>query len=246
MSLHDASSASPRPASLMAKVLGSLAFAAIVLLGVLVLGRLASSDVMAMTLTTVFFAVLAGALFLRLRGRRELLVPLGATFLVVAGGAGVVLGAPLIFDDVVDEDVVRIAEPSDAATAAPEEDGASPDGSPAVSESPVDGPTEVASGQFAARSHPGSGTATLIDLGDDGTVLTLTEFETDNGPDLLVYLVPPDAPIDSVDGGVNLGRLKGNVGDQQYAVPDVGAGEQWRVVVWCRAFTVSFTEATLG
>jgi hypothetical protein len=72
-------------------------------------------------------------------------------------------------------------------------------------------------------------------------------FTTDNGPDLFVYLVPPDAADGTVDGFVDLGRLKGNQGDQQYDVPagvDVGPG--WRVVIWCRAFSVNFTEAALG
>ncbi|MGB3687342.1 MAG: DM13 domain-containing protein, partial [Ornithinimicrobium sp.] len=67
------------------------------------------------------------------------------------------------------------------------------------------------------------------------------------GPDLFVYLVPDTAGPGSVDGFVDVGSLKGNVGDQQYDVPDdVAVADGWRVVVWCRAFAVTFTEATLG
>ena len=221
------------------------------LAGILVLGRLASSDVMAMALTSVFFVALAGGLFVLVRRRRELLLPLGAVYVLVAGGAGVVLGLPLITDDVVDEDVVVVEQPAAPAaggSSQSDEDAPSSEGSESgeAGSSEATGPRQVASGEFEARDHPGEGTATLVDTGD-GTVLTLTDFATDNGPDLFVYLVPADAPAGSVEGSIDLGTLKGNVGDQQYDVPDdVDAGAGWRVVVWCRAFAVTFTEALLA
>jgi hypothetical protein len=220
----------------------------VMLAGILVLGRLASSDVMAMALTSVFFVLLAAGLFVLVRRRRELLLPLGAVYVLVAGGAGVVLGLPLITDDVVDEDVVVVEQPSvpltDEASGATGDSGDSAAGG--AGEAEAAGPRQVASGEFEARDHPGEGTATLVDTGD-GTVVTLTDFATDNGPDLFVYLVPADAPAGSVEGFVDLGTLKGNVGDQQYDVPDdVDAGAGWRVLVWCRAFAVTFTEALLA
>ena len=62
-----------------------------------------------------------------------------------------------------------------------------------------------------------------------------------------MYLVPADSPAGSDKGAVDLGALKGNKGNQQYAIPAGTDLEQdWRVVVWCRAFTVSFTEAPLA
>ena len=248
------------------RLLAAAALVATMLAGILVLGRLASDDLMAMALTTVFFVVLAAALGWLVWRRRELMLPLGVTYVVVAGGAGVLLGLPLITDDVVGEDVIRVeagasgvssansanSDEQDSGQAAGSETGsAGEDGTGPADSEPTDaepaGPTEVASGQFESRVHPGEGTATLIDTADGSTVLTLTDFATDNGPDLLVYLVPADAPEGSVDGFVDLGRLKGNIGDQQYEVPaDVDAGEGWRVVVWCRAFAVTFTEATLA
>jgi len=49
-----------------------------------------------------------------------------------------------------------------------------------------------------------------------------------------------------VDGAVDLGALRGNRGDQEYALPaDVDPAGIGRVVIWCRAFTVAFGEATL-
>lgn len=234
-----------------ALVLPALALVAVMLGGVFGLGNLASDQVQAMILTTLFLGVV-GLVLLRLTWRRwRAFVTLGVVYAVVAGATGVVLGLPLLRDSVVDEDVIQAAPaagdeepaeeaPADADAAQPDEPADEPPAGAA------DAPVAVAAGAFESRVHPGEGTATLVDVGDGSRVLTLTDFATDGGPDLFVYLVPADAPAGTVDGFVDLGRLKGNVGDQQYDVPaDVPAGEGWRVVVWCRAFTVNFTEATL-
>lgn len=231
---------------------GALLLVMVMLGGILVFGRLASSDVVAMIFTAIFFVAVAvgvGVLVLR---RRSWLLPLGLSYLLVAGGAGVVLGQPLITDDVVNEEVIRVAAPaerSEATSPAPEatqapEPEAAEEPEPAVEE---EGPRAIAQGSFVDVDHPGSGEATVVDIGDGSTVLTLTDFETDNGPDLFVYLVPQTAGADNVDGFVDLGSLKGNLGNQQYDIPDdVAVAGGWRVVVWCRAFSVSFTEATLS
>ncbi len=214
---------------MIAKVAAALTVVVVMLLGIVGLGRLASSDVQAMVMTTFFFLLVAVAIGVLVWRRRDFAVALITPFLLIAGVAGVWLGLPLVTDRSVNEEVVAAASP------------AAPDSS-----SPA-GPALVASGQFEAASHPGTGTASLIALEDGAGVVTFTDFETDNGPDLLVYLVPADAPAGSADGAVSLGGLKGNKGDQQYDVPpgtDLDA--DWRVVVWCRAFAVSFTEAPLS
>ena len=72
-------------------------------------------------------------------------------------------------------------------------------------------------------------------------------FETDPGPDLRVYLAEGD-PATGAELGefVDLGALKGNVGDQQYAIgADVDLTRFTSVVIWCRAFEVGFTSATV-
>ncbi len=107
-------------------------------------------------------------------------------------------------------------------------------------------------GSFVDRSHPGSGLAKVLNDGTEQRFLRFEEFETDNGPDLFVYLTRADAAADAgafgVDGDfVNLGRLKGNVGEQNYEIPvDVDLGEFDTVVVWCDRFSVAFTAADLG
>lgn len=107
-------------------------------------------------------------------------------------------------------------------------------------------------GQFVDRSHPGSGDVQVLTDGTDQRFVRFTDFETDNGPDLFVYLTTAKADADAsafgADGEfVNLGRLKGNVGDQNYEVPaDVDLDRFSTVVVWCDRFSVAFTAADLA
>jgi hypothetical protein len=76
-------------------------------------------------------------------------------------------------------------------------------------------------------------------------VLTLTDFDVDNGPDLRLYLVAgPARSEDEVDDYVDLGALKGNRGDQQYELPaGLDLDRYATAVVWCRAFSVLFARA---
>src|SRR5688572_22411159 len=85
-----------------------------------------------------------------------------------------------------------------------------------VNETVAVGPAML-SGSFVSGAHETRGTARIVSAGD-GSVLTLTDFRTDAGPDLFVYAVPSGA-TDSVEGGVRLGGLKGNIGNQQYELP---------------------------
>ena len=57
--------------------------------------------------------------------------------------------------------------------------------------------------------------AKVIDLADGRTFLRLENLKATNGPDLYVYL---SADKDASDI-VNLGRLKGNIGNQNYEIP---------------------------
>ena len=75
-------------------------------------------------------------------------------------------------------------------------------------------------------------------------------FKTSNGPDVHVYLVAaPDAKDDATVkkvGFVDLGSMKGNVGDQNYDVPGgVDFGKYQAVTIWCARFNVNFATAPL-
>ncbi|HSM71434.1 MAG TPA: DM13 domain-containing protein [Anaerolineales bacterium] len=109
----------------------------------------------------------------------------------------------------------------------------------------------LAQGSFYDIAHIGAGQALVYQLADGSRILRLQDFEVDNGPDLHVYLVPIDPVPDSVGveipGSVDLGELKGNIGDQNYDIPDdVDLSQFQSVVIWCQPFRVPFTAAALG
>jgi hypothetical protein len=144
-------------------------------------------------------------------------------------------------DDEVDEDVAVASAPA----AAGERGRALSGGRPAARESRPPGPVELASGSFSGEDgHAGSGTATVVEEPDGDRQLTFTEFDVDPGAAVEVYLTPGTG---DVSDRVELGGLKGNVGDQQYAVP---AGTDLRrydsVVLWCTPFTVRIATAELN
>lgn len=108
----------------------------------------------------------------------------------------------------------------------------------------------LATGRFHSVAHETRGTATIQDVGGGRRVLRLTDFATSNGPDVRVYLVAaPDAADNATvtkAGFVELGKLKGNEGDQNYDVPeDLDLTHYRAVTIWCRRFSVNFATAPL-
>ena len=135
-------------------------------------------------------------------------------------------------------------------TAGEPADGAA-DGEPAAPPTPP-GPTTLSSAEFVSAAHPTSGTAVVLELDDGSRYVRFEGLDTDNGPDLQVYLstTPVGASDDEIDadpGIVDLGGLKGNIGDQNYELaPDVDLGSIRSVVIWCERFTVSFGAAEIA
>lgn len=112
-------------------------------------------------------------------------------------------------------------------------------------------PVALEEGRFRGVAHEATGKATIYRLPDGRRVLRLTEFMTSNGPDTRLYLVAaPDAADNATvtaAGFVDLGPVKGNIGDQNYDVPTDLDLERYRAVtVWCRRFSVNFATAPLG
>jgi hypothetical protein len=111
--------------------------------------------------------------------------------------------------------------------------------------------TTLAQGEFISLEHDSRGSALLIEAANGERFLRFEDFETSNGPDLLVYL-SSKTPSGTNDWHgydqdfVDLGPLKGNVGNQNYAIPaDVDLDRYSTAVVWCRRFEVGFAAATL-
>jgi len=108
----------------------------------------------------------------------------------------------------------------------------------------------VLTGSFHDGAHKGAGAATIHQLAEDKRVLRLTNFETSNGPDVHVYLVAAEDATDNEtvtrSGFIDLGSLKGNIGDQNYDVPaGTDLGKYRAVTIWCRRFSVNFATAPL-
>jgi hypothetical protein len=71
-----------------------------------------------------------------------------------------------------------------------------------------------------------------------------------NGPDLKVWLVKSGDIKSSADvkdsHWLELGALKGNIGDQNYVIPaDASIADYKSVVIWCKQFGVLFAAADL-
>ena len=111
-------------------------------------------------------------------------------------------------------------------------------------------PARLRSGSFQGLAHETSGSASVYQLPDGRRVLRLEELNTSNGPDLRVYLVEgDDASNDAAikEGRfVDLGALKGNIGNQNYELPpDLDLDRYRSVSIWCKRFAVNFAAAPL-
>ncbi|MDK9496020.1 DM13 domain-containing protein [Streptomyces katrae] len=109
----------------------------------------------------------------------------------------------------------------------------------------------VVNGAFVSHEHDTSGSAEIQQLADGKANLRLTNLRTSDGPAVHVWL--SDQPVKAGDGGnlddgkhIDLGSLKGNEGNQNYAIPVGTDLKQFSTVtIWCERFSVSFGAAEL-
>jgi hypothetical protein len=106
----------------------------------------------------------------------------------------------------------------------------------------------LSSGDFASYAHETTGTAKIVKV-NDKNFIQLSNFKTSNGPDVHLYLVNgEDSSQDSVkkNGFIDLGTLKGNIGDQNYELPANADLNKYKAVsIWCARFAVAFGGASL-
>lgn len=99
----------------------------------------------------------------------------------------------------------------------------------------------VRSGTIMGVNHTVSGTATLYELNGEYT-LVLDPFQSQNGPDLKVYL-SKDVGASSF---LRLGNLKSTTGKQSYTIPASAMITDYPYChVWCEQFSVEFARAEL-
>ncbi len=107
----------------------------------------------------------------------------------------------------------------------------------------------ISSGDFMSYAHETKGSAKVVSV-DDKQFVQLSNFSTSNGPDVHLYLVSGnDASQDAVkkNGYLDLGTLKGNIGDQNYEIPaGTDLSKYQAVSVWCARFAVAFGGASLA
>lgn len=102
--------------------------------------------------------------------------------------------------------------------------------------------TTLAAGQFSGLSnYTVQGTASILTDGTDQQFLRLENFQSNNGPDLKVVLRADNGDV------INLGPLKGNIGDQNYELPPgIDLSEYNSVEIYCERFSVTFGTASLN
>jgi hypothetical protein len=107
-------------------------------------------------------------------------------------------------------------------------------------------------GTFHGKVHQTSGRATIYQEADGKLVLRLTNFKTSNGPDVHVILVAAKDADDDANflkndtERVELGKLKGNEGDQNYEVPrGTDLAKFQTVSIYCERFNANFGAAPL-
>jgi hypothetical protein len=173
-----------------------------------------------------------------------------AAVLVVGGGFGLYWFQPwkLFTSTTVNETLPEAPAP---AAPAPPPTGTQTPPAPAA---PAPRNTLLASGTLITHEHDTSGTARLVRLADGRTQLVLADLSTSDGPDLRVWLT--DQPVIEGRAGwhvfddgryVELGRLKGNRGNQVYTVPaGTDLAGLTSVTIWCKRFSVSFGAAELN
>src|SRR5262249_18727064 len=95
--------------------------------------------------------------------------------------------------------------------------------SQATVEAQTRAPKVLARGKFHKVEEPAKGQATVYKLADGRRILRLSNFESANGPDLRVRLIAADNAKDTASVAraeyVELGKLKGNRGNQNYQLP---------------------------
>ena len=136
----------------------------------------------------------------------------------------------------------RPPTPAAGTKPATETDATAPKPKAAPTKPKAAAPALMATGSFTALEHETSGRAEIVRAADGKQQLQLRDFKTDAGPDLKVYL----ATDSSAGTFVDLGKLKGNTGNQIYPLPGtVDLAKYDTVLIWCRAFTVGFGQAAL-
>lgn len=107
-------------------------------------------------------------------------------------------------------------------------------------------PVVLTAGYFMSVAHEGSGEVKIIDLGAEGMIVRLINLDVLNGPDLRLLLSKNRNVQKFADLGeyIELGKLKGNKGTQNYILPaGVDGNDYVSVIIYCKPFHIVFNAA---
>lgn len=191
---------------------------------------------------------------------------------IIGGTAAVAVVAFLLFrpdklfiDDVVDESLDQAfaaTSPSTTTPVAPttavtpttgtpttrggdDPEAAAP---PSTTTTAPTGPARIGTGAWFGIDHSAAGSASIYEQGGRHVLRFEDDTDIQNGPDLFVWLLADDSyesgtPTDYLD----LGKIKGNVGGQNYELPAGYDPDVHRfVLIWCLRFAVPFAGAPLA
>ena len=195
-----------------------------------------------------------------LKRSKWLILGLGAIVVIV----GFLAFRPdkLFVDDVVDESlndafastettVALITSPAPDSTTtvtAPAATDTTTTTQPAPTTTQAQEPIAIGSGGFYGIDHSASGTATIYELSGAHALRFEDDTDIQNGPDLYVWVLADDeytsgVPTDYID----LGKIKGNKGGQNYELPATFDPDVHRfVLIWCERFDVPFAAAPIA
>ncbi len=153
-------------------------------------------------------------------------------------------GGPVFAATAAEQDEVAATDEFQDAMAEAEENRTESD-EPAEDAMPDTEPAEIVtlySGDFSGESrYTINGDALVLNDGSEQRFLRFENFDSNNGPDLKVYLRAENGDF------VSLGDLKGNIGAQNYEIPvDTDLSVYSTVEIWCERFGVGFGAAPLA
>ena len=194
--------------------------------------------------------------------RKRILIGLAVAVLIPVIAIGWWLISPVFIDKTVDEEFplsfladvpsdMNQQEVEDKMAEAAETDSTMEEEMP---DAMVDDATvRVKVGSFADADsrHKGSGTATIFRGPDGSHLLRFEDFKVSNGPALVVLVSPHPNPQNrdevKTQGYIEVGGLKGNIGNQNYILPpDLDISTIGSVIIYCKPFHVIFSVAPLA
>ncbi len=173
--------------------------------------------------------------------KKKLFVSLVMTLLLISsGGCGFTPVKKL--DEAIPSSIPKTSDPQIKPSTLPISSS-----NPAPEKTPenMTSPEVLKQGSFKNGVHIVSGMVKIIKI-ENKNILRFENFNTENGPDLFVYLVKNSTGTPSENDFISLGNLKSTNGNFNYDIPvNLNINDYKTITIWCKSFNVNFGYATL-